>query len=142
MIIKPNQILTFTGENNIDYEAEIMSRIGKSTGKYSQWYNIKYSPSNSCNASGTLTWIDLSKVKTLLIIPERAVSSSLNNHDTSNNILSDQYVNQNSQSKEYNIQENSLVDEIYVYQIDALKMPKKRNWNHGRIIMFSKLSLT
>ena len=140
MIIKPNQILSFTGENNIDYEAEIMSRIGKSTGKYSKWYNIKYSPSNSCNASGTLTWIDLSKKKT--IIPERAVSSSLNNHHTSNNILSDQYVNHNSQSKECNIQENSLVDEIYVYQIDALKMPKKWNWNHGRITMFSKLSLT
>ena len=66
LIIKPNQIITFIDEN-IHYEADMISRAGKSTG------NIKYySPSN---ASGTQTWIDLSKVKNLLIIPERAVSS-------------------------------------------------------------------
>ena len=106
MILKLNQIITFTNENNVDYEAEITSRAGKSTGIYSNCYNIKYySPSN---ASGTQTWIDLGKVENLLIIPERAVSSSPNNHYTSNNIMSDQYVKDNSQSKEVNVVENPL----------------------------------
>ena len=78
LIIKPNQIITFTDENNIDCEAEITSRVGKLTGKYSNCYNIKYhSPSN---ANGTQTWIGLNKVKNLLIILERVVSSSSNNN--------------------------------------------------------------
>ena len=43
--------MTFTDENNIDYEADTITRAGKSTGKYSKCFNIKYcSPSN---ASGT-----------------------------------------------------------------------------------------
>ena len=124
LILKPNQI-TFTDENNIDYKAGIISRAGKSTGKYSNCYNIKYyAPSN---ASGTQTWIDLSKVKNLLIIPERAVSSSPNNHHTSNNIFSDQYVNHNSQRKEANVVENSLIDEIYVNQHLCFQSAKERN---------------
>ena len=134
MIIKPNQIITFTNENNIDYEAETISRAGKSKGKYSNCYNIKYySPSN---ASGTQTWIDLSKVKNLLIIPERAVSSSSNNHHTSNNILPDQNVNHNSQSKKGNVLENSLIDEIYVNQhlcFQSAKEKELKSWKDNNV---------
>ena len=102
--------------------------------KYSNCYNIKhYSPSN---ASGTQTWINLRKVKNLLIISERAVFSSPSNHHTSNNILSDQYVNHNSQSKEADIVENSLIDEIYVNQhlcFQSAKEKELKSWKDNNV---------
>ena len=95
------------------------------TEKYSKCYKIKYYYFS--NASGTQTWIELSKLKKLLIIPERAVSSPSNNHHISNNIVSDQYVKHNSQSNEGNVQENWLIDEIYVNQRSCFQMLKKKN---------------
>ena len=95
------------------------------TEKYSNCYKIKYY--SFSNASGTQTWIELSKLKIILITPERAVSSPSNKNHISNNIVSDQYVKHNSQSNEGNVQENWLIDEIYVNQRSCFQMLKKKN---------------
>ena len=69
-------------------------------------------------------------------MPERAVSSSSNNHHISNNILSDQYVNHNSQSKKGNDLENPLIDEIYVNQHLYFQIAKEKeliSWKNNNV---------
>ena len=77
------------GRGNKDFKKGC--RLGQGEGALKGWGG-DWNPLTNCdyfpfNASGTQTWIFLIKVKNLLIIPERAVISSSNNHHTSSNIL-------------------------------------------------------
>lgn len=73
--LKKSQVVQFTKDDTL-YEAEILGRAGKASGKYANCFNIKYrSPSDRSNE-----WVNFDHVKDLVIVPqvvEQPVSESM-----------------------------------------------------------------
>ena len=66
--IKPNQTITFSTNGNETRSAEVLSRAGKRTGRFGNWYNIEYTAPR--NLRGKKDNIDIKAVGNLKVIEE------------------------------------------------------------------------
>ena len=96
---KPNHLIKFTDDKNVEYEATVINRAGKASGKYNSCYNIKYQ--NPTEFTGKISWIDLRNVNDLIVIPE---AESSNNIDLSENLLEKNNISNNTENKQHTTQ--------------------------------------
>ena len=66
--IKVNQRISFRHDNGENYTAKVLSRAGKSSGKYSNWYNIEYESPDAI--IGKKDNIDITKAQNLIVVPD------------------------------------------------------------------------
>ena len=63
--LKTNQVISYNDHKGIKYRAKVLSRGGKSSGKYKNAYNIEYISPNEMN--GTQSWINLDNISNLSV---------------------------------------------------------------------------
>ena len=63
--LKTNQVISYNDHKEIKYMAKVLSRGGKSSGKYKNAYNIEYISPNEMN--GTQSWINLDNISNLSV---------------------------------------------------------------------------
>ena len=69
--VKVKQEISFRLHNGQTRSAEVLSRAGKKTGKFQNWYNIKYT--HPSTIAGNTENIDLSAIKDLNIIDKTPI---------------------------------------------------------------------
>ena len=63
--LKTNQVISYNDQKGMKYTAKVLSRGGKSSGKYENAHNIKYISPNEMN--GTQSWINVDNILNLSV---------------------------------------------------------------------------
>ena len=126
--LKPNQLIKLTDDENVEYEATVIDRAGKASGKYNSCYNIKYH--NPTEFTGKISWIDLHNVNDLIVIPE---AESSNNTDLSENLLEESNISNNTENKQHTTQNTEEFYSDYHLCFQKAKDKELKSWKDNGV---------
>ena len=126
--LKPNQLIKFTDDENVEYEATVINRDRKASGKYNSCYNIRYH--NPTEFTRKISWIDLRNVNDLIVILE---TESSNNTDLSENLLEENNISNNTENKQHTTQNTEEVYSNHHLYFQKAKEKELKSWKDNNV---------